>query len=76
MTSDRLGFVEVEATAAPIASLHGVSVSYRTAGQTVNALVDITLDIAAEATTALSGPSGSGKSTLLRLLGLFDRPNW
>ncbi|ACZ29885.1 ABC transporter related protein [Xylanimonas cellulosilytica DSM 15894] len=35
---------------------------------------DLTVDLPAGATTALTGPSGSGKSTLLYLLALMIRP--
>ena len=38
------------------------------------ALQDITLEFAADATTAVIGPSGSGKSTLLQLINGLIRP--
>jgi putative ABC transport system ATP-binding protein len=41
--------------------------------QTVRALDDIDLDIAAGEYVAITGPSGSGKSTLLNAIGLLDR---
>lgn len=41
--------------------------------QTVHALDDIDLDIAAGEYVAITGPSGSGKSTLLNAIGLLDR---
>jgi ABC-type lipoprotein export system ATPase subunit len=59
---------------AQAAAVEHVSVMYRTAGETVLALDDVTASIATCSTTVLSGPSGSGKSTLLRLLGLFEQP--
>lgn len=41
--------------------------------QTVRALDDIDLDVAAGEYVAITGPSGSGKSTLLNAIGLLDR---
>ena len=40
----------------------------------VDALRDVSLDIAREELTAVMGPSGSGKSTLMHLLAGLDRP--
>lgn len=55
-------------------ALDGISRKFEVGGQTVTALSDIRLDIAAGEYVSLMGPSGSGKSTLLNVLGLLDRP--
>ncbi|SDX72504.1 putative ABC transport system ATP-binding protein [Modestobacter sp. DSM 44400] len=66
-------------TAAPVeasaAVCRGVSKTYRTATESVPALVDVTLAIPRAQVTVVVGPSGSGKSSLLRLLACIDRPD-
>ena len=56
-------------------ALDGISRIFEVGGQTVTALSDVRLDIAAGDYVSLMGPSGSGKSTLLNVLGLLDRPS-
>jgi putative ABC transport system ATP-binding protein len=46
---------------------------FRVGDQTVHALDDINLLVAAGEYVSIMGPSGSGKSTLLNLVGLLDR---
>ncbi|KQV73112.1 ABC transporter ATP-binding protein [Rhizobium sp. Root1220] len=41
----------------------------------VQALENITLDVAAGSRTAVVGPSGSGKTTLLRIIAGFEQPD-
>ncbi len=55
--------------------LRGVRRDFLVGDQTVHALDDINLNIAAGEYVSIMGPSGSGKSTLLNLVGLLDRPN-
>ncbi len=57
-------------------SLHlaNVSVTVPDGPDTLTLLDDITLDVAAGQTLALTGPSGSGKSTLLAVAGLLRKP--
>ncbi len=55
--------------------LRGVRKSYSNAGETVNVLDDVRLDVAAGDTVALVGDSGCGKTTLLHLLAGFDSPD-
>jgi NitT/TauT family transport system ATP-binding protein len=55
--------------------LHSVSVDFRRAGQTITALEQISLQVAAGEFLALLGPSGCGKSTLLNVLAGFRAPD-
>ena len=58
-----------------IASAKGVSHSFHTGGQSVDALRDINLTIAAGDMCVVSGESGSGKTTLLLVLCGLLRPS-
>src|SRR5919202_666615 len=62
-------------TTSPAAVCRGVGKTYRTATESVPALVDVTLSIPRARVTVVVGPSGSGKSSLLRLLACIDRPD-
>lgn len=60
----------------PMARLTNVHKTYTmSAGNVVQALRGVTLDIPRGAFYALMGPSGSGKSTLLNIIGSLDRPD-
>ncbi len=58
----------------PRLELRGVSKTYRSNGQSVEALHDVSLRLEAGTITALVGRSGCGKSTLLNLAGAMDFP--
>lgn len=60
---------------APVLSARDIHRTYDEGDAAVHALVDVSLDIAAGASTAIVGRSGSGKSTLMHLLALLDRPS-
>ncbi len=54
--------------------LEKVSKSFPVAGELIEVLHHIDLDIADGEMVALIGASGSGKSTLMNILGGLDRP--
>ncbi|MGR4049370.1 ABC transporter ATP-binding protein [Kosakonia cowanii] len=55
--------------------MEGISKRYLLGQVWIDALRDVTLNIAANRFTVLSGQSGSGKTTLLNLIGGIDRPD-
>ncbi|HID81599.1 MAG TPA: ABC transporter ATP-binding protein [Chromatiales bacterium] len=55
--------------------LRDICRNFQVGDETVHALDQVTLDIAAGDYISVMGPSGSGKSTLLNMLGLLDMPN-
>ena len=57
-----------------LARAEGLSRRYARGSETVDALVDVDLQIARGAFAVVLGPSGCGKSTLLHLLGGIERP--
>jgi putative ABC transport system ATP-binding protein len=57
-----------------LVSLHEVNKSYSRGKQRVDALRDVSVEIAAAEFMALMGPSGSGKTTALNLMAGLDCP--
>jgi len=75
-TADPLSDLVLSSSAAvPAAVCRSVGKTYRTATESVPALVDVTLTIPRAQVTVVVGPSGSGKSSLLRLLACIDSPD-
>jgi ABC-type lipoprotein export system ATPase subunit len=58
----------------PLIELKNIRKVYQRGDVSVEALVEITLDIDSGEFVSLIGPSGSGKSTLMNTLGCLDRP--
>lgn len=56
-------------------SARGTSKSFRHKGERVQALTNVSLEVAAGEFVCLVGPSGCGKSTLLNLFAGFDEPD-
>jgi len=54
--------------------LRNICKTYQMGIMQVEAVCDVSLDVAEGELTAIMGPSGSGKSTLMNILGCLDRP--
>ena len=65
----------IDSTAPALIRASSVSKVYTMGDQTVRALDDVSLDIAAGEFVAIMGPSGSGKSTMMNLIGALDVPS-
>ncbi|MDX3905999.1 MAG: ABC transporter ATP-binding protein [Pigmentiphaga sp.] len=65
----------VRPATSPCIALEGVGVSYAARGATVQAIADVTLDVAEGEFIALLGPTGCGKSTLLRVVSDLLAPS-
>jgi len=55
--------------------LRNICKTYQMGIMQVEAVCDVSLDVAEGELTAIMGPSGSGKSTLMNILGCLDRPS-
>jgi putative ABC transport system ATP-binding protein len=55
--------------------IENVSRTFEVAGQTINALRDVSFDVSAGEFVAIIGRSGSGKTTLLNVIAGLDRPS-
>jgi putative ABC transport system ATP-binding protein len=64
----------VEAAPRAVVAARDLSRRYGVGETAVDALRDVSLDVAQGRLTAVMGPSGSGKSTLMHLLAGLDRP--
>lgn len=53
-----------------------VTKTYKGKRGTIDALSDVTVDIAAGDFVSIQGPTGGGKSTLLQMLGALDKPSF
>lgn len=59
----------------PVIRFEGIGKVYDTGRVEVEALRDLTLEIARGEYLAITGPSGSGKTTMMEILGCLSRPS-
>ena len=67
--------IENAATARALIHLSGVTKTYDSGENAVQALAGVDVDIAGGEFVAIIGPSGSGTSTLMHILGCLDSPS-
>ncbi len=58
-----------------IIELNSVTKHYRRGSETITAVNNVSLTVAAGEFVAIVGPSGSGKTTLMNLIGCVDKPD-
>lgn len=56
-------------------NVQSIAKSFPTAGDPLQVLTDVSLELTGGQSMAIVGPSGSGKSTLLQILGTLDHPD-
>src|SRR5471030_769594 len=59
----------------PLLELEAVGRTYRSGGEPLTVLTDVTLAIQSGEFVAIMGASGSGKSTLMNIIGCLDKPS-
>jgi NitT/TauT family transport system ATP-binding protein len=69
-----MGFREVDAMTAPLLSVEGVTLQYRTKENLVTAAYRVSFNLFRSDRFVVLGPSGCGKSTLLKAVGGFIAP--
>jgi putative ABC transport system ATP-binding protein len=58
----------------PVINIKNIKKTYIMGAVEVNALVDVSVQLAKNEYVAIMGPSGSGKSTLMNIIGCLDTP--
>ena len=73
--SDATSMPETRSQQPVLLQAHGVAKSYRMAGERLEVLRGVDLEVHQGEILAVLGKSGCGKSTLLHVLGWLDRPD-
>lgn len=66
--------LQLQAPADQAVVVASVTRAFRSGGEVVNAIEDVSIAVGLAETVAITGPSGSGKTTLLNLIAGLDRP--